>query len=161
MVSLAHMQKILIGQRSRFSGGSLITGLLLLTLIATTLTGCGGSSDRLKVVPVSGVVTFNGQPLPNGSLLFVPVQDGPSAQAILKSDGTFSAGTYETADGVVPGEYQVSITAFDIPVDQELDASAPSPKSLIPDRYRSPEQSGLTATITGDGKNELRFELTP
>lgn len=136
-------------------------------LLATCLVGCGGGDgNRQKTVPVTGSVTFSGQPVPYGSLLFVPVNPGPSAQANLKKDGTFVVGTYQTSDGMIPGEYRVSIngqmTVPDMNATETPDADAILPNATpLPDKFGNEATSGLTATISETGKNTLVFELVP
>jgi len=139
---------------------------LLGGLILVGLTGCGRKSDRLKTAPASGSVTFNGKPVPQGSLLFIPTVPGPPGQANLKPDGTFVAGTYEIDDGLVPGEYAVAITG-QMEVEPEPTATplaenagkTKAPEQL-PEKYGSYKTSGLTATVELGEKHDLNFDLT-
>ena len=50
-------------------------GLAFTALLLAALVGCGGSG--LDKAIVSGVVTFQGEPIPNGDILFYP-QPGTS-----------------------------------------------------------------------------------
>ncbi len=142
--------------RAAFS--AFIAALCAISLLGTM--GCGSNSDRLKTVRVTGVALLDGEPLPTGSILFAPVAGGPSAQAIVKPDGSFVAGTYTDSDGMVPGEYQVSVMALQEPSPESLlDANAPTPKSLIPSHYRDLQKSGLTASIKDGEENKLELNL--
>jgi hypothetical protein len=82
---------------------------VVLGLFATVmLVGCGGSGDLDRVV-VTGKVTYNGEPIKNGEIRFVPIKDtrGPV------SGGSIVNGVY-TAKGLggVPiGTYRVVIRA--------------------------------------------------
>ena len=136
-------------------------------MIATTLllaiAGCGQvDGDRAETANVHGKVTYNGEPLDMGSLLFVPVAGGTSAQGEIGSDGSYVMGTYEKTDGAILGEHKVIITALRQPAgalpEDDLVGDA-APISLIPDRYGDLEKSGLRATVK-KGDNEVNFELT-
>jgi hypothetical protein len=49
-------------------------GFVILTVISLLLVGCSDS----KVVPVSGTLTYKGQPVPNAIIHFVPEKGRPS-----------------------------------------------------------------------------------
>jgi hypothetical protein len=125
-------------------GFALCLGLLSLVLLA----GCGAGHAK-----VSGKVTYNGQPLKQGSITFLPAGGGRPANGKIK-DGEIVELTTETLnDGVQTGSYKVTIRSISNP-----DNMYASQKSLIPDRYGDPAKSGLTADIKR-GTNELKFEL--
>ncbi len=140
--------------------------LMLGVSLAGMTTGCGGSGNRLPTAKASGVVLYDNAPLNGGSLLFVPVAGGPSAQAMINSDGTFVVGTYTQSDGAVPGEYQVSVTPGPDPSEEgklpeDLALSGGAKSLVIPEKYRSLTASGLTASIKANEANVLKFELVP
>src|SRR5438132_10117593 len=76
---------------------------------ACGLAGCGGAGDQLPREPVSGTVTFDGQPLKSGTIRFVPVQtkEGIDSGGMV-TDGRFAVPRQE---GPVPGNYKVMIFA--------------------------------------------------
>lgn len=80
---------------------------LLLVVIATTA-GCSGSG--LEKATVSGRITYQGQPLKDGSIRFVPIK-GTKGPATV---GTISEGNYTaTARGGVPvGTLRVEVEAY-------------------------------------------------
>lgn len=113
------------------------------------LTGCGGPN----IVPVSGQVKMNGQPL-TGVKGFVRVEpaDGRAAQgAIDPEDGTFSLTTYEDADGCLVGTHKAAVIA-NVSVGPKL-------IWLIPEKYANTKTSGLTVTID-EPTDSLTLELT-
>ncbi|WP_417377015.1 hypothetical protein [Gimesia maris] len=83
---------------------------------ALTLTGCfGGSAEHIERAAVSGSVTYDGKPLPEGSIQFVPDVDaagkpvrGKLAQALIK-DGSYSLSVEE---GPAVGNNKVLINAI-------------------------------------------------
>lgn len=140
--------------------------LLVLTLLGgMIMVGCGQRSNRQETTPVSGIVTLDGKPVPQGALLFVPVVPGPPGQATLKPDGTFVAGIYEANDGLIPGEYTVAISGQmeidPMPTGTPLaeDAGKQKPPEQLPENYGDDTKSGLTASIKKNEKNFLTFEL--
>lgn len=128
--------------------------------LALAVAGCGGS-DHLKVAPAEGKVLYRGEPLKFGAVLFQP-SAGPPATGQIQPDGTFRLSTYGQNDGAVIGKHQVAITCMD---NQAPDAPPPDPnkepglgKPLIPQKYLSPQSSGLTAEVKA--RNEpFVFEL--
>jgi len=91
--------------------GRLICYWLLFNLLAAP--GCGDGGPKLY--EISGTVTFKGQPVPAGTVMFTPDQrkggSGPSGLATIKQ------GRYDTADsdgtGVMGGPYVVQIIGLD------------------------------------------------
>ena len=134
----------------------LATGMLL--------TGCFvGCSDKPSVVPVTGKVTYNGQPLPYGSVGFQPAKGQPSGGAI-QPDGSFRLSTFSEFDGAAPGPYKVKVSCYS----SQSPSALAKPKagefvlgqSLIPAKYTFLDQSGLTADVPAEGTDSILLELT-
>lgn len=123
------------------------------TLLATTvILGCGPSG--LDTQPVSGKVTFDGQPIAEGRILFRGMGSDPRAFSAEIKNGQYQM-------EALAGKMRVEITASR-PVPGKFDESNPGEKvpvgeMYIPARYNS--QSELTAEVTS-GQNELNFDLT-
>ncbi len=88
---------------------------MLAIFSAVLVAGCGDSGP--VTYRVSGAVTYNGQPVPAGEVVFQPDASlgnkGPGSVVLIKD------GRYETDDGkgVVGGPYIVRIAGFDgVPV---------------------------------------------
>lgn len=127
--------------------------ITLFALLATSMTlGCSDSGG-LDTQPVTGNVTFDGQPIPEGRIQF------------RKTEGDQRAFSAEIKDGqyqmeALPGKVQVEVTASR-PVPGKFDESNPGEKvpigeMYIPARYNS--QTELTAEVTS-GANQLDFDL--
>ena len=112
-----------------------------------------GGCTRADVGRVAGKVTLDGQPVPEGSVVFQNTDRGISVNADLQADGTYVARTYNLA-GLPPGSYQVAVTPHkfgtgEVPLVQA--PGAPPPATVIPPKYHDVATSGLTATVkTGD-----------
>jgi hypothetical protein len=95
--------------------------------------------------PVSGTVTLDGKPLPEGRIYFKTVADG-SVEVMDIKDGRFE-GTAEAGDRRV--EIRSYVTVKD-PMGDYL-------KNTLPGRYNT--ESKITAVITKDGPNQMQFPL--
>jgi hypothetical protein len=124
---------------------------------AVVLAGCGG----VKPVPVRGVATVNGQPLPFGQVLFQPTdpQAGRPALGKIETDGRFEATSFAPGDGLMPGEYRLAID----PARPEFDTSvAHLTAPPVHPKYADGGTSGLTVTVRqGDGAHWLELKLDP
>lgn len=89
-----------------------MSSLLSLSLIV----GCGEKQvgvERVKTVPVSGVVHVDGEPQ-HYIAVRVERTDGQLSDAVVGSaaytqpDGSFVISTYEKGDGVPPGDYKLT-----------------------------------------------------
>jgi hypothetical protein len=129
----------------RFSG-------CLLGLVAVAVVVVAGCDKGVKKVTVHGTISYNGQPLRSGMLMFSGPGGSPSG-ATIHSDGTF------TITDVVPGE--VIIYVKEAPQGSGGPGASNEPKPppvSLPDKYHDPEKSGLKYTITPDTK-ELPIEI--
>jgi hypothetical protein len=135
---------------------------IVASVIVVLSVGCS-SENRVATGTVTGVVTYNGDPLQIGSLLFVPVGGGPTAEANIGTDGSFEMGTYDDDDGAVLGEHQVMITAFTAPggsgLPEDVIDGDGAPVSILPDFYGDLEKSGLKVDVKS-GENNIDFVLT-
>ena len=135
-----------------------IVGLMVATV---ALTGCGGAG----LGEVSGKVTFQGKPLPSGRIVFFCEGGGKPVISAQIADGKYTilnaaagtakvtVATFQISQVAVPGAIQ-SPTPTDAP------AAPTGPYVAIPDRYKMPDTSGLTYTVTA-GRQTKDFELTP
>ena len=119
------------------------------------ISGCGGPFDAT----VSGVVTVDGKTVPRGNIAFHPASGGPAAYALISENGSYAVQTGRES-GLPSGDYQVSITANELPTSAHGDKGGPPPpgKAITPVWYSSKETSGLTVTVK-PGRNEIPLEL--
>lgn len=131
-----------------------VVGSLLMMLTS----GCGKKDGN-----VTGTVTYKGKSLTHGTVVFHGV-DGIPVNGIIDE-----AGKYE-AKGIPPGE--TLVTVIQLPKDyrspadlrKEFEAAGKTlnfaqlspPKSLIPERYNNPEQSGLKANVV---RGAMSFDI--
>lgn len=148
---------------------------LCLSAFALISAGCGGGTAKVSgVVPVSGVVTFQGAPVQGANLTFYP--DGPGGRAAAgttDAQGKFQLTTLNANDGAKPGTYKVMVSKMETSgpgatMTQEEQTKyleqhgSPPPtetKNALPQQYSSVTTTPLTATVADGGKNEFNFDL--
>lgn len=124
----------------------------VLLSILTSLVWCAGCRPEAPPTgSLSGKVTLNGQPLTMGTLTFVDDRTGTGASAELDASGSYDIKTIRT------GHYRVAIYSPP-PKPESPSQDVGAMKLNIPDKYRSPETSGLTATVK-EGKNSADFSF--
>lgn len=125
--------------------------LAVVAILFGALAGCGPTGPKLY--PVAGTVTWNGQPLPEGDIVFAPASPGEVEDA-----GKVVAGKF--AFQARPGAKKVKIMAnrSEGPIDPQMGV-APRVQ-YIPPQFSSAEKTTLTAEVTENGKNEFEFTLT-
>lgn len=124
-------------------------GLAVLVFVPL-VTGCESKSQLVKV---RGTVTLDGKALTLGRVQFRPAV-GQVATGEIGPQGEFSLSTHAKDDGVLPGTYQVTVSAYDPTV------ADPGPEHLlVPVRYTRGGTSGLEVTIFPGTKEPVRLDL--
>jgi hypothetical protein len=141
-------------------------GLLVVALLGT---GCG--SDGPVTIPIRGEVIYKGGALkdvPQGLVRYLPKgAEGRQASGRIQPDGSFVLTTFKSADGVVPGEYDVTVSAYTTQAEltrEQVEASGgrgvSQPRLLIPEKYTDPKTSGISDTVNDDHSGFKRIELS-
>jgi hypothetical protein len=124
--------------------------VLVALLTCLGLSGCNKGPAGL--VPVSGKLTLDGKAWPRfGQINFSPVKPAEGhpvlpAMARVNDDGSFTILTPD-APGLLPGEYNIAVRCM-----LEARDERHRGKSAIPERYGSPQTSGLKVTIAEGSK---------
>lgn len=107
---------------------------------------------------MAGVVTLDGKPLDQALVTLTP-QRGRGAVGSTQQDGSFILTTYQSGDGATIGEHKITVSPRKkVTIGREGEQSPVS--SIIPDRYKSADLSGLSCEVKPGQKNELQLELT-
>ncbi len=143
-----------LGQQSKRAGCSL-------ALLLTVLSGCG--QRGLKPVAVRGQITYDGGQWPKPGCLYFTSQpaNGVTTRpgiAGFGTDGRFQVTTSRPGDGLLPGEYQVSVECWE--ADSTMNP-ADLPRSFVPEMYQSGATSGLHLTVPADSSQpiEVQFDV--
>jgi hypothetical protein len=122
--------------------------------------GCGGGAS--KTVPVSGRVTLDNEPLPNATVVFVPISNAPdkeplpSSVGVTGSDGRYTllVSTSQKGKGAVVGKHKVLIT---LGSEGGAKDSEPSFHKQLPQKYN--RKTELECEVPAQGRNDANFDL--
>ena len=135
--------------------------------IVLNLSGCGSTSAEpefvSKLVPVTGKVTLEGEPLSGVMINYIPAEGQPGGEiafGLTDETGTYTLQTQltgqapEDSQGALPGNYRIYIHKLVLPdgsaVPETLsdaEAEEKGAKQLLPAQYSSPTASKLTAVV--------------
>ncbi|HVK17705.1 MAG TPA: hypothetical protein VM533_12215 [Fimbriiglobus sp.] len=128
--------------RARFVAGAALVAAVV------GLAGCGDGGP--KIVPVSGIVLIDGQPLTYGHIQVIPSGWRPASGRI-GGDGRFTLTTTVSGDGCAVGTHPVAILAGE-------SLTPETTKWHAPQKYADVTTSDLKVTITGP-TDDLKIEL--
>lgn len=116
--------------------------------------GCGGGDNGPQTYPISGQVTYAGEPVASGRIAFLPPADagGPS-YAFELSDGRY---TGDVSAGPKRVEIYGSFETGEMESDDTGEKQIPVLESL-PDKYN--QSSELEVTISEGSNEDVNFEL--
>ena len=155
--------------RGRYAG-------FALGLLAAMLAGCGSRSG-LDLGRVSGKVTYQGRPVRNGTVVFVPDESkgtaGPTGMGIIDGDGEFVLTTSDSGDGTIVGFHNVGITGLEPePMSGQGQEAPPPPsadslgylkgKAAASQRARQPSRRAArpeVETFTDRGGRTFRYAI--
>jgi hypothetical protein len=120
------MSATLGSRRFRYS----IRGLMILVAVVAVALTWVLWTQRPKPFPVSGTITYNGQPLGNGKIVFLPPTAAGRQATGQVINGKYSLTSFTLNDGALSGSYKIIVVS-------------PS----VPARYQSQATSGLVVQI--------------
>jgi len=130
------------------------TVLLLSLALSLIFAGCGSGEVKGRV---SGKVTFQGQPVSEGIVVFRHAEMGVHITAELQSDGSYRVVSAKGM-GLPLGTFHVCVCPPPIHVATAVGGPPPKIKqySNIPQKYRDVKTSGLTLTVKqGDNSFDI------
>lgn len=153
------------------------------TLVVSTAVGCGSGGKQLDVVPVSGKITYKGQPVDKAIVTFTTEASPRTAVGTTDAQGDFKLTTINTNDGAVAGEHLITIAKMPDPSASGSVQQINSPEDYvkimekqgprntqppgkaandksIPAKYSNPTQSGLKRTVVKGEQNSFTIDLT-
>ena len=159
----------------------IVCRLTTLLALAGTLgmSGCGGGDDGPpppETAPVSGKVSYNGEPVEGATVIFSVVGAPRSASGITNAQGQYTLSTFGSGDGAILGENAVSIVKTEggeVPstasgvegqgpavivaekTEDELKKEVANQKRLLP----AVPESDSTRTVVAGKENVFDFDL--
>lgn len=129
-----------------------VAGACLVATCTIFFAGCGNGGAA--TAEVSGKVTYKGEPLGTGSVLFLNSLGQPAS-------GTIGPGGQYRLRATL-GSHKVGIESREPSVPDTRKTAKPGMglpgKSLIPEKFGQTDNSGLTADVKS-GSNQLDFDL--
>ncbi len=130
--------------------------IALAFVVPVSMTSCGGPTEKqVTVHPVSGKVTFKGEPAEGAQVILhpkghtLPDRTVPTARA--DASGAFKIGSYKAGDGAPPGDYVVTVVWKKVVASEG--GAGPGP-NVLPKEYASADTSPVQLTVK-DGSNEI------
>lgn len=138
-----------------------LVGPMALALVC----GCGGQGGppRGKTSKVSGTITWQGKPVPYGSVTFVPDRSkgnkGRAGTGSIK-DGKYVVKTYKQEEGALVGWHRVELSYPKAKPGTETDTKMEpvDQGDNLPDIYRG-DKSVLSAKVEEGKDNTINFDL--
>lgn len=145
-------------------------GVLFIAAAGLFVSGCGSGNDMASV---TGKITFQNQPVPEGTITFYPESGGRPSSGQIQSDGTYKLSSIEPGDGAMIGTHKVTIEArrvlnapagpssFQEELAQERGRRSNTPlriEWLVPQEYSAPSTTELTAKVENES-NVIDFNL--
>ena len=143
----------------------------LFLLILCLLVGCRDGSKLKGLVPCAGTVMWKGEPVGGASLAFVPKDPDQNLRvAATQTDaqGKFVVTTLTPQDGIMPGEYIVSVGKWEyygpeLPPTMGRDGfivqHVRPQRNILPPQYESLTNPKIVVTIPQKGNKNLEFVL--
>jgi hypothetical protein len=132
--------------------------LSLLCLVATL--GCPAANNLPATVTAEGVVTLDGQPVENATVVCISETTTYSAAGVTDKNGKFSLKSFEEKPGAVPGDYRIEITKTVVEGKGEKSGEAVvNIQHGLPKKYSTFSTSGLSLTIPDKGDSNIKFDL--
>jgi hypothetical protein len=133
---------------------------MAISIAATT--GCGKSADpnKLPVFPVTGHLSVKGQ-APVGAFVVLHPKQGTAVapngevvrpRAVVKPDGSFEFGSYNSNDGAPSGDYSMTVEWRKIV--KSPDGTPVLGPNVVPPKYARPQSSPVAIRIA-EKSNEL------
>jgi len=131
--------------------GTRCVSVILFLVGSLLVAGC--NNENAGLVPVKGKVTYNGKPVPNGTINFMP-DAGRSTYGEIQPDGTYSL-------MAIPATHKVVVMALNDTSNRLPEERSPLPAPIVPNKYTHITTTDLTAKVEDKGSkpNEIDFDL--
>lgn len=135
--------------------------VLWIVVLPILALGCG-EEPPAPTVPVTGRVTFEGQPVAGASVDFVPGGGRAPATAVADENGEFELSTFIRGDGAVPGTHTVTVLP---PVNSSgaekvVAGQAGKSASVVPGRYSTPQTTPFEFEVKEGQENHFELKMT-
>lgn len=131
-----------------------LRGVLVAVSCVLGLGGCSGGGNTLPTAPVKGVVTYRGEPVNVGKIVFFH-PTGQAASGELNGEGEFQLEAFQ-------GSNEIAVVSYGPdrpnPIKNGFPPTVPG-ESLVPRHYTESRTSGLIFEVKdGDNVAELKLQ---
>ncbi|WP_437185191.1 Ig-like domain-containing protein [Planctomicrobium sp. SH668] len=141
----------------RFQSKTFRAILVVGAVCIPSLTGCGGPTSGVDLIPVRGKVTLNGTPVEGAMVIFTPVGKRLSSGKT-NAEGEYVLTYGQGESGAVAGTHAVTITTY---VEADKDSDDPiknkGQAETIPPEYN--KNTTLSANLTDRQSSRFDFPL--
>lgn len=133
---------------------------LTICLVALPFSGCSKKSTK-ELGTLSGKVTYEGEPVAEGEVTFIPEGEGVAVQVKLNEDGTYNV-RGSGSPGLELGAYKVTVTPPTIVTPDTPNSPggiSQKPVKNIPGKYHNPNTSGLKVTVSSTSAETFDIEM--
>lgn len=138
---------------------------ILFVLLALAVSA--GCQRGPRIVPVSGVITLDGQPVEGAAVMYLLKPGGRVATGVTDAQGRYTLTTHPSGDGAYEGLHDVTVSLY-------RDESSPGTNTpegavsgsslvkivwIVPEKYSKPGESGLTTSVKYGQKSIYDFDL--
>ena len=138
----------------------LIPTFAWLLTCAIVFAGCESGPKLPATAPAEGVVTLDGKPTADVTIIFIADQGTYNATDVTDKSRKFQMKAFEQKSGAVPGSYKVE---FNKTIVETLGGKGGEPgvnlKYGVPQKYANMVTSGITWKVTEKGDKNIKFEL--
>jgi hypothetical protein len=152
----------------RFMANRFANGLAV--AVAMLAAGCGGE-DGPPLVPVGGVVKYEGKPLEHVELTFAPDpsnKDVTPGTAMTDADGSYKA-RYQSRFGLAEGKYKISLRKIEVQADANVPTAIKGDptqmemmglvKNTLPKKYAELDKTSFNIEVKSGATDPFDFEL--
>ncbi|MFG0261162.1 MAG: carboxypeptidase-like regulatory domain-containing protein [Novipirellula sp. JB048] len=143
---------------------------VLMLAQASFFIGCNGPASVDGVVPTSGTVKHQGQPVAGATVTFAPDGSGRACSGMTDENGRFEVTTLQPNDGAMPGKYKILISKSEVIgalsheetiayIEKNGKEPTISVKESLPVKYKTAASSDLTAEVSEGAENDFTFDL--
>ncbi len=141
-----------------------ILRLVLCLVLCASFLGCGEDLDLPPTVPAEGIVTLDGTPVADATVVFIAEQGTYNASAVTDSEGKFEMQAFPQKAGAVVGSYKVELNKSIVepakaPRKGDEGGGDVNMKFGLPRKYSLFSTSGITYKVPEGGDKDIKFEL--
>jgi hypothetical protein len=139
--------------------------LAISAIVGSTVSIAGCGSGNPATVQIHGTIIYRGKPLQKAEVQFSPVGADSSkglrriASGEVDAQGVYSLSTFTKGDGVLPGDYAVTVTRIKRKSSIDGGDSAAKVAPFVPEVYSRQEATPLKASVPAEASGTLRFDF--